>query len=167
MGMVIFWTLVTVLPVLAFGGGALFFRAGTRALAERFFASRKAAFALTLVAWLWTAFECATIGVDVFDAILLKEPTHGAFVWALALVLVFLTCLWMPQNLSCRALMGLFMLMPAEALKTTRLLVPAEGFAPVQLLVALIYLYAVVGMYGMFYPWRIEKAVRWLLKERT
>ena len=42
---------------------------------------------LTAVAWFWTAFECNTIGIDVFDMILLKERTGGLFVWILAAVL--------------------------------------------------------------------------------
>ena len=46
---------------------------------------------LTAVAWFWTAFECSTIGIDVFDMILLKERTGGLFVWVLAAVLTVLT----------------------------------------------------------------------------
>ena len=161
--MILFWTLLTALPALAFLAGAASAREKTLALSERFFASRAAAVVLTAAGWLWTAWECDTIGIDVFDAVLLKAQTGGIFVWALACALIYLTILWMPKNLPCRALMGLFMLMPAEALKTTRALVPASGFAPVQLLVALIYVYAVIGMYGMFYPWRIENFVRRLL----
>jgi len=166
--MILFWTLLTVVPALAFAVGAVAFRARLLASCERFFVSRPAAVVLTAVGWLWTAYECATIGIDVFDSILLKSATGGVFVWVLAGVLICLTCLWMPRHLSCRALMGVFMLMPAEALKATRLLVPAPGeFAPVQLLVLLVYLYAVIGMYGMFYPWRIENAVRLILGGRT
>ena len=55
------------------------------------------------------------------------------------------------------------MLLPASLFRTTRLFVPESGFAPVQILVALGYLYAIIGMYGMFYPWRIETAVGALL----
>ena len=162
--MVTFWTLLTVLPAMAFIAGAVLFRSKTLSLCERFFASRPAAGALTAVGWLWTAWECDTIGIDVFDMILLKEKTGGLFVWILAVALIYLTFIWMPKHLSCRALMGIFMLLPAEALKTTRLLVPAPGaFNAVQLLVLLIYIYAVIGMYGMFYPWRVENLVRRLL----
>ena len=163
--MAVLWTLLTVLPALAFLAGAVAFRDKTLALCERFFASKKAAAVLTTVGWLWTAYECDTIGIDVFDSVLFKAQTNGVFVWALACVLIYLTCIWMPKNLPCRALMGIFMLIPAEALKTTRLMVPAPGeFAPVQLLVVLIYVYAIIGMYGMFYPWRIESLVRKILK---
>ena len=165
--MVFFWTLVTFVPLLAFVAGVLFAPARTLAAAERFFASRKAALALTAAGWLWTAYECDTVGIDVFDSLLLKAQTGGVFVWVLAAVLVYLTFIWMPKNLSCRALMGIFMLMPAEAFKVTRRLVPPAGqFSWAQVLVAALYLYAVVGMYGMFYPWRIEKTVRWLCRRR-
>ena len=69
--------------------------------------------ALTAVAWFWTAFECDTIGIDVFDMILLKERTGGLFVWILAAVLTVLTFLWMRPHLITRAVMAIFMLAPA------------------------------------------------------
>ena len=55
--------------------------------------------------------------------------------------------------------MGIFMLIPAELFKFTRPLLPESGFAPVQIVVAIAYILAIVGMYGMFYPWRIEAAL--------
>ena len=77
----------------------------------------------------------------------------------LALVLVYLTVQWMPKNLPMRALTGILMLIPAELFKTTRLLVPESGFAAVHVFVLAAYLGALVGMYGMFYPWRLETAL--------
>lgn len=112
---------------------------------------------LTAVAWFWTAYECDTIGIDVFDMILMKERTGGLFVWILAAVLTVLTFLWMRPHLITRAIMGIFMLLPATVFRFTRLLVPESGFAPIHLLVVLMYVIAVIGMYGMFYPWKIEK----------
>lgn len=159
--MVWFWALVTVLPLAALVVGILVSPQKTLALGERFFASRPAALVLTVVGWAWTAYECDTIGIDVFDRFLKRFPGE---LWILAAVLAFLTFVWMTKNLSVRALCGIFMLLPAEALKATRALVPASGFAAVQLLVAVIYFYAVVGMYGMFYPWRLETALRKLCK---
>ena len=112
---------------------------------------------LTAVAWFWTAFECDTIGIDVFDMILLKERTGGLFVWVLAAVLTVLTLRWMRPHLVTRGIMAIFMLAPAEVFKFTRHALPDDGFAPVHLLVGFMYVLAVVGMYGMFYPWKIEK----------
>ena len=114
---------------------------------------------LVAIAWLWTAYECDTIGIDVFDAVLFKKQTGGLFVWLLAVGLIPLTVAWMPKNLLTRAIMGIFMLIPAEVLKFTRPLVPDSGFAPIQLVVAFVYILAVIGMYGMFYPWKIESAL--------
>ena len=162
--MIVFWTLILVLPLLAFGGLAVLSRKRALSGFDYFAENRLFALLLTLIGWFWTAYECHTIGIDVFDMLLKRFPGQ---LWLMAAVLSFLTFIWMPKNLPVRALMGIFMLMPAEALKTTRLLVPASGFSPVQLLVGLIYCYAVVGMYGMFYPWRIEKAVRYLLGARS
>lgn len=159
--MVWFWSLATIAPLAALIAAWIFARARLLVGAERFFASRAAAIVLTILGWFWTAYECDTIGIDVFDMLLKRFPGQ---LWVMAAVLSVLTVKWMPRNLSCRALMGIFMLMPAQALKATRPLLPASGFSMVQLWVAVIYLYAIVGMYGMFYPWRIEKAVRWLCK---
>ena len=123
---------------------------------------RRLAAVLTAVAWFWTAYECNTIGIDVFDMLLLKAQTGGVFVWVLAAVLTYLTIIWMPKNLLTRSIMGIFMLIPAELFKITRPMLPDGGFAPVQIVVAIAYVLAVIGMYGMFYPWRIETALKWI-----
>ena len=111
---------------------------------------------LVVVAWFWTAYECDTIGIDVFDMLLKRFPGQ---VWIMAAVLSYLTIIWMPKNLLTRAVMGIFMLIPAELFPLVRPHLPETGFAPVQLLVGLAYVLAVVGMYGMFYPWRVEAAL--------
>ena len=112
---------------------------------------------LVVIAWFWTAYECDTIGIDVFDMLLKRFPGQ---VWIMAAVLSYLTIIWMPKNLLTRAVMGIFMLIPAELFKVTRPLVPDSGFAPIQIVVVLAYVLAVIGMYGMFYPWRIEAALK-------
>ena len=158
------WGFLLGLPLLAFGGAALFFPARTLQGVGWFEKSAACAWTLTGVAWLWTAYECDTIGIDVFDAILLREKTGGVFVWVLAVALVYLTVKWMPKCLPVRALTGILMLIPAELFKTTRLLVPDSGFAAVHVFVLTAYLGAIVGMYGMFYPWRIETALGRILQ---
>jgi len=121
---------------------------------------------LVAVAWYWTAYECDTIGIDVFDMVLFKKQTGGLFVWLLATGLIPLTVAWMPRCLLTRAVMGIFMLIPAELFKLTRPILPDSGFAPVQIVVAVAYLLAIVGMYGMFYPWRIEKALALVFRRK-
>ena len=157
--MITFWGLVLGLPLLAFGGVCAVSPAHARRFTEWFRESLCCAWALTAFAWLWTAYELSTIGIDFFDMLLLKERTGGFFVWFLAIVLIFLTVQWMPKNLPVRALTGVLMLMPAELFKTTRPLLPESGFASIHVFVALGYLSALVGMYGMFYPWRLERAM--------
>ena len=112
---------------------------------------------LVVVAWFWTAYECNTIGIDVFDMLLKRFPGQ---LWIMAVVLSYLTIIWMPRNLLTRAVMGIFMLIPAEVLPLVRPHVPESGFAPIQILVGVVYVLAVIGMYGMFYPWRIEAALK-------
>ena len=160
MEMTVFWGFVLGLPLFAFGAAAClapgFARRGTAA----FFASRPAAIVLTAGASFWTGYECDTMGIDVFDAFLKRFPGE---IWILAVVLAWLVCIWMPKNLPVRALMGILMLIPAELFKTTRLLLPSGGVAAVHLFVATAYIGAIAGMYGMFYPWRIEKGLMLLL----
>ena len=119
----------------------------------------KLAMVLTAVGWFWTAYECDTIGIDVFDMLLKRFPGQ---VWIMAAVLTYLTIVWMPKNLLTRSVMGIFMLIPAELFKITRPMLPDGGFAPVQIVVAIAYVLAIIGMYGMFYPWRIETALKWI-----
>ena len=118
---------------------------------------------LTGIAWFWTAYERDTIGIDVFDMLLKRFPGQ---LWIMAAVLTWLTIIWMPKNLLTRSVMGLFMLLPAELFRVTRPLLPESGFAPVQIVVAIAYVLAVIGMYGMFYPWRIEAALKWVLRRK-
>ena len=109
---------------------------------------------LVVIAWFWTAYECDTIGIDVFDMLLKRFPGQ---LWIMAAVLSYLTWIWMPRYLLTRAIMGIFMLIPAELFKVTRPMLPDGGFAPIQIVVAIAYVLAVIGMYGMFYPWKIER----------
>ena len=123
----------------------------------------KLAMVLTAIGWFWTAYECDTIGIDVFDMLLKRFPGQ---VWIMAAVLTYLTIIWMPKNLLTRSVMGIFMLIPAELFKLTRPMLPESGFAPVQIVVAVAYALAIVGMYGTFYPWRIETALKWLFHKK-
>ena len=157
--MITFWGFVLGLPLLAFGGAVLFCTSLSGRLVAAFKQSKVAAVVLTAAGWLWTAYECDTVGIDVFDMLLFKEKTGGVFVWCLAALLVYLTVIWMPKHLPVRALTGILMLIPAELFKTTRLLVPDSGFAAVHVFVVTAYIGCVIGMYGMFYPWRVEKAL--------
>ena len=156
--MIAFWGLFLGMPLLAFGGAAFFASAKTSAFVDWFKTSRRVALALTIIGWFWTAYECDTIGIDVFDMLLKRFPGQ---LWIMAAVLSYLTFIWMPKNLPVRALTGILMLIPAELFKTTRLLVPASGFAAVHVFVVTAYVGAVIGMYGMFYPWRLERGMAW------
>ena len=156
--MTTFWGLILGLPLLAFGGGIVYSAEKASRFVEWFKSSRAVALVLTVFAWFWTAHECNTIGIDVFDAILKRFPGQ---LWIMAAVLSWLTFIWMPANLSVRALTGILMLIPAELFKTTRPLLPDGGVAAVHVFVVTAYVGAIVGMYGMFYPWRLEKGMRW------
>ena len=157
---IVLWGLIIGVPLAIGGALAVFSKDLALRAFERFAASRRGAWFLTAIAWLWTAYECHIIGIDVFDMILKIFPGE---LWILATVLTYLTIIWMPNNLATRALMGLFMLLPAELFKTTRLLLPQSGVATVHILVVLGYILAIIGMYGMFYPWRIEKVLKKIL----
>lgn len=168
------WGLSLGLPILAFGGAAAFFPSAARRFCAWFTVSRAAAGVLTLFAWLWTAYEIETFGVNIFREFFVGVPVLGhimlffAFLfdhpWFVTPVLAYLTFIWMPRNLSFRALSGVLMLIPAELFKVTRLLVPECGIAPVHVIVAAAYAGAVVGMFGMGYPWKLENAAAAILR---
>ena len=111
---------------------------------------------ITAIAWAWTAFELNTIGIDVFDKFLKVFPGQ---IWIMAAVLCYLTIRWMPKNLMTRAICAILMLYPATLFRFTRAHLPASGFSAIHILVVIGYVSAVIGMYGMFYPWRVEAAI--------
>lgn len=158
----IYWGLILGLPLLAFGGAIVFSLESARRFSEWFEKSRVVAAVLTIAAWFWTAYECDIIGIAVFDNLLKIFPYQ---LWIMAAVLSYLTIIWMPKNLSVRALTGLMMLMPALLFRTTHAFRPPAGavFELIDVFIYFAYTVAVIGMYGMFYPWRAEKFLAILL----
>lgn len=160
--MTVLWGIVLGFPELALGGLLLHAPQKTKELLSSILTNRIIAAALTCVAWFWTAHELDIIGIDVFDMICKHFPYQ---LWIMAGVLSYLCWIWMPRNLVMRAFTGILMLYPASLFRVTRLLVPASGFAMVHVLVIFAYISAIIGMYGMFYPWRIEKALNFLVEK--
>ncbi len=156
--MMVFWGIVLGLPLLAFGGALAFCPAAAKKFTDWFRSSRSVAGVLTAVAWMWTAYEVDTLGIQAIDRFTKAFPGEP---WVLAVVLIPLTMVWMPKNLPVRALTGILMLLPAELFKTTRLYLPPVGtwFAAIDLFIYVAYIGLLVGMYGMFYPWRLEKGM--------
>ena len=163
--MIAVWGLLIGLPLLAFGGALVFFPETARRFSMWYRTSKVVAAVLTTIAWFWTAYECDTIGIDAFDAVTKAFPGE---LWILAVVLSFLTYHWMPKNLPVRALTGIMMLVPAALFRTTHAYRPPQGtlFAAVDLFVIVAYIGAIIGMYGMFYPWRLEKGLDAVLARR-
>ena len=64
--MITVWGLILGIPLLAFGGGSLLLSGKTSRFIDWFENSRVVAALLTVVACLWTVYECDTIGIDVF-----------------------------------------------------------------------------------------------------
>lgn len=156
--MITLWGLILGIPLLAFGGVAAFSPSKANRFTLWYRENKTVAAILTALAWLWTAYECDTIGIEAFDRFTKVFPGE---LWILACVLTYLTVIWMPKNLPVRALTGILMLLPAELFKTTHLYRPPAGtwFAAIDLFVVTAYVGAILGMYGMFYPWRLEKGI--------
>ena len=156
-----FWFFALGIPLFGYG----LFTVVRPQLATRFLQAlprnRAAGQALCAAAWLWTAYEVDTIGIEVFDRIVrrlwfLSSDIPG-MVWILAIVLTVLTCLWMDNLLSLRAISALFMLFPAELFPAVRQCDTSWRLT----LVVFAYVCAVVGMFGMFYPWHLRRALDW------
>ena len=150
-----FWFFLLGIPLMALS----FFAVVRPSLAAKalvaFPRNHTAAVVLCALGWLGTAYELDTIGIEVFDRFLKAFPFE---LWILAFVLTVLTCWWMPNLLPIRGLSAIFMLFPAEMFHVIRL-------EPTQwrlVLVVIAYICIVLGMFGMFYPWRIRQALAWL-----
>lgn len=156
-----FWFFVLGVPLFGYG----LFTVLKPQLATRFLLAfprnRVAAQGLCAAAWLWTAYEVDTIGIEVFDRIVRRlwffSSDIPGMVWILAIILTVLTCLWMENLLSLRALCALFMLFPAELFPAVRLCNTSWRLT----LVVFAYVCAVVGMIGMFYPWHLRRLLSW------
>ena len=149
------WFLLLGLPTLALGLFALLFTSRASEQCVAFPRNAIAGWILCAVGWVWTAYECHTIGIDVFDKFLKAFPFELPI---LAVVLTVLTCWWMPNLLPIRGVCAIFMLFPAEMFPVIRLCDTQWRLT----LVVFAYACIIVGMYGMFYPWRVRQALAWL-----
>ena len=156
-----FWFFVLGVPLFGYG----LFTVLKPQLATRFLLAfprnRTAAHVLCAAAWLWPAYESDTIGIEVFDRIVRRlwffSSDIPGMVWILAIILTVLTCLWMENLLSLRALSALLMLFPAELFPAVRLCDTPWRLT----LVVFAYICAVTGMIGMFYPWHLRRLLTW------
>lgn len=155
------WFFLLGFPLLGYGLASLLFTNWTAKMLVEFPRCKLAGYVLCAAAWLGTAYEVDTIGIDVFDKVVrrlwfLKADIPG-MVWILAIVLTVLTCMWMENLLPIRGVCGLFMLFPAELFPVIRLCDTQWRLV----LVVFAYVCLVTGMFGMFYPWWIRKALAW------
>ena len=156
-----FWFFMLGVPLFGYGLFTVLRPQLAARLLAAFPRNRIAGQVLCAAAWLWTAYEVDTIGIEVFDRIVrrlwfLSSDIPG-MVWILAIVLTVLTCLWMENLLPLRALSALFMLFPAELFPAVRLCDSSARLT----LVVFAYVCAVAGMIGMFYPWHLRRAITW------
>lgn len=148
------WFFLLGLPLLGYGLASLLATNWTAKMLVAFPRCKQAGWVLCAVAWFWTAYECDTIGIDVFDKYLKVFPGQ---IWIMAIVLTVLTCWWMENLLPIRGVCGLFMLFPGEMFPMIRLCDTQWRLT----LVVFAYICAITGMVGMFYPWRIRQALAW------
>ena len=162
-----FWFFMLGVPLFGYG----LFTVLKPQMATRFLLAfprnRAAAQTLCAAAWLWTAYEIDTIGIEVFDRIVRRlwffSSDIPGMVWILAIILTVLTCLWMENLLSIRALCALFMLFPAELFPAVRQCDTSWRLT----LVVFAYICAVIGMVGMFYPWHLRRLLTWRAAKRS
>lgn len=151
----IYWFFALGVPLVAYGLFAVARSSAAGKAIVAFPRNRAAGAVLCAIAWFWTAYELDTIGIEIFDRFLKAFPFE---LWILAAVLTVLTCWWMENLLPIRGVAAIFMLFPGE-------LFPVIRLEPTQWRLALVvfaYACAIVGMFGMFYPWRIRQALAWL-----
>ena len=144
------WFILLGVPTFALGLFALLFTARAAEQCKSFPRNTIAGWILCAIGWIWTAYECHTIGIDVFDKFLKAFPFELP---VLAVVLTVLTCWWMPNLLPIRGVCAIFMLFPAELFPVIRLCDTPWR------LTLVVFAY---GMFGMFSPWRIRQALAWM-----
>jgi len=157
----VFWFFFLGVPLCIAGAASIATPSRAGAFLREFPRSRFAGVFLCALAWFWTAYEIDMLGIDVIDRIVqrlwfLPSAIPGA-VWIWALVLAFLTCWWMENLLPIRAVCAFFMLFPGEMFPAIRLCDTKWRLA----LVVFAYAVCILGMWGMFYPWRIRQ---WMAK---
>ena len=160
-----FWFLVLGLPLCISGVAFLALPARAAEFLRMFPRSRVVGAILCAAAWFWTAYEIDALGIDVIDRIVqrlwfLPAPIPGA-VWLWAIVLAALTFLWMENLLPIRAVCAFLMLFPGDMFPAIRLCETGWRLT----LVVFAYAVCILGMWGMFYPWRIRQAMAWMAGE--
>ncbi len=162
-----FWFFVLGIPLLGYGLFTVLKQESATRFLLAFPRNKEAGWVLCGAAWAWTAYEIDTIGIEVFDRIVRRlwffQSDIPGMVWILAIILTVLTCLWMENLLSIRALCALFMLFPAELFPAVRLCDTSWRLA----LVIFAYICAIIGMFGMFYPWHLRRALTWRAAKRS
>ena len=162
-----FWFLALGIPLFGYGLFTVLKPDPAARFLQVFPRHKLAGWILCAVAWAWTAYEIDTIGIEVFDRIVRRlwffQSDIPGMVWILAIVLTVLTCLWMDNLLSLRALSALFMLFPAELFPCVRLCDTPWRLT----LVVFAYVCAVTGMIGMFYPWHLRRAITWRVAKQA
>ena len=162
-----FWFLVLGVPLFGYGLFTVIRPQMATRFLQTFPRNRTAGQVLCAAAWLWTAYEIDTIGIEVFDRIVRRlwffSSDIPGMVWILAIILTVLTCLWMENLLSLRALSALLMLFPAELFPAVRLYNSSWRLT----LVVFAYVCAVIGMFGMFYPWHLRRTLTWRVAKPT
>jgi len=161
-----FWFLALGIPLFGYGLFTVLKPDSAARFLQVFPRHKLAGWILCAVAWAWTAYEIDTIGIEVFDRIVRRlwffQSDIPGMVWILAVLLTVLTCLWMENLLTIRAMCAIFMLFPAELFPAVRLCESAWRLT----LVVFAYVCAVIGMVGMFYPWHIRRALAWRAESR-
>ena len=150
------WSLAIGVPPLLLGLAMLALPGRASGWIASFGNCRVLSWVLTPIAWLWTAHELDVIGIEVFDRFLKRFPGE---LWILALVLIPLTIAWMPKHLAMRGLSAILMLYPATFFQCARLVESDWRLVAV----SWTYWCIVLGMYSMFYPWRTQKALEWIV----
>ena len=150
------WSLAIGIPPLLLGIAMLATQAKAASWITSFGDNKRIAWALVPIGWFWTAHELDAIGIDVFDKFLKIFPGE---LWILALALIPLTIAWMPKHLALRGLSAILMLYPATFFQCARLVESDWRLVAV----SWTYWCIALGMYSMFYPWRTQKALEWIV----
>lgn len=107
-----------------------------------------AGYVLAAIAWIWAGYALWTMDLDLINPYKRYLPIAVA-------ACIPLTCWWMENLLSCRAIGAILTLFPYELLHAARV-----HPSPWRLvLVTFAYICIVKGMFLILYPWQMRRAI--------
>ena len=150
------WSSFLAILFLVSGGLNLLAPERAASYAKAFPRSKACDWILSAIALLWAAALVFSLPIDFLARI--RVP-----VMALIIISIPLCWYWMPDLLGSRAIGGLLVLLPAPVLQIARFCDSSWRLV----IIVLMYVFAILGMTLILYPYHLRDALSWLGAKRS